>query len=172
MISFSCPGCRTPFSVPDDQAGRKAKCDRCGARMVIPFADPGQPGHPPPDDTAERAKTRLDRGDPEDAEPPAPPEPVRLPAALEPDPPKCFQDTRTAGDLLEWLGYGVCVVGAVSCLIGVVVATVNNQMSAAIATFVVGVFCVVGIVVLNLAIGTTRVLVDIAESLRALRRRG
>jgi hypothetical protein len=35
-IAFSCPDCGKSFKVPDDMAGRKAKCSGCAAMMEIP----------------------------------------------------------------------------------------------------------------------------------------
>jgi ubiquitin-protein ligase/DNA-directed RNA polymerase subunit RPC12/RpoP len=36
MISFACGGCGRSFSVPDDFAGRRAKCKTCGGSVVVP----------------------------------------------------------------------------------------------------------------------------------------
>jgi ubiquitin-protein ligase/DNA-directed RNA polymerase subunit RPC12/RpoP len=36
MISFACAGCGRSFSVPDDFAGRRAKCKTCGGAIVVP----------------------------------------------------------------------------------------------------------------------------------------
>lgn len=36
MISFSCSGCGRSFSVPDEFAGRRAKCKTCGGPVVVP----------------------------------------------------------------------------------------------------------------------------------------
>ncbi len=36
MISFSCPKCGRGFAVPDTAAGRRAKCNGCGAELVVP----------------------------------------------------------------------------------------------------------------------------------------
>jgi hypothetical protein len=35
-IAFSCPECDKTFKVSDDMAGRKGKCNNCGATMLIP----------------------------------------------------------------------------------------------------------------------------------------
>jgi ubiquitin-protein ligase/DNA-directed RNA polymerase subunit RPC12/RpoP len=36
MISFTCEGCGRTFSVPDEFAGRRAKCKSCGGQVVVP----------------------------------------------------------------------------------------------------------------------------------------
>ena len=36
MISFSCPKCGRGFAVPEAAAGRRAKCNGCGAELVVP----------------------------------------------------------------------------------------------------------------------------------------
>jgi ubiquitin-protein ligase len=36
MISFSCPSCGRSFAVPESAAGRRAKCNGCGAELVVP----------------------------------------------------------------------------------------------------------------------------------------
>jgi ubiquitin-protein ligase len=38
MISFTCPGCGRPFSVPKTYAGRRATCKACGGAVVVPAA--------------------------------------------------------------------------------------------------------------------------------------
>jgi ubiquitin-protein ligase/DNA-directed RNA polymerase subunit RPC12/RpoP len=38
MISFTCEGCGRTFSVPDEFAGRRAKCKGCGGQVVVPAA--------------------------------------------------------------------------------------------------------------------------------------
>lgn len=45
MISFACGGCGRSFSVPDDFAGRRAKCKTCGGTVVVP---PAAIASPPP----------------------------------------------------------------------------------------------------------------------------
>src|SRR5262249_47864749 len=45
MIDFTCPGCGAKGQVPDEAAGKKAKCPRCGSTAVIP------PTLPPRSDT-------------------------------------------------------------------------------------------------------------------------
>ncbi len=37
MIVFNCPDCKKKYRVPDDFAGKKAKCKQCEATMEIPF---------------------------------------------------------------------------------------------------------------------------------------
>jgi ubiquitin-protein ligase len=36
MIEFSCPGCAKHFRVPDEYAGRSAKCRGCGGAVTVP----------------------------------------------------------------------------------------------------------------------------------------
>lgn len=36
MIDFKCPQCSSSFSVPDNLAGRRARCKKCGTPMTIP----------------------------------------------------------------------------------------------------------------------------------------
>ncbi len=36
MIEFKCQGCGKAFSVPDQFAGRRARCKACGAAVVVP----------------------------------------------------------------------------------------------------------------------------------------
>ncbi|MDX1924935.1 MAG: TIGR00266 family protein [Pirellulaceae bacterium] len=37
MIVFNCPACQKKYRVPDDFAGKKAKCKQCQGTMEIPF---------------------------------------------------------------------------------------------------------------------------------------
>ncbi|MDB5302858.1 MAG: hypothetical protein JWM97_407, partial [Phycisphaerales bacterium] len=55
-ISFACPQCGRPFSVPSIYAGRKAACKSCGGKIVVPspvdLAPTGDgPPTPQPGDT-------------------------------------------------------------------------------------------------------------------------
>jgi ubiquitin-protein ligase len=36
MISFSCPSCGRSFAVPESAAGRRARCNGCGAVLAVP----------------------------------------------------------------------------------------------------------------------------------------
>ncbi len=36
MITFKCPNCQKPFSVPDNLAGKKARCKGCMGELQIP----------------------------------------------------------------------------------------------------------------------------------------
>src|SRR5262245_51079642 len=36
MIYFFCPTCHEAYAVPDDRAGHKATCTRCGERLKVP----------------------------------------------------------------------------------------------------------------------------------------
>lgn len=40
-IAFKCPGCGQVYSVPEQSAGKKARCKACGNTVVIPAAGPG-----------------------------------------------------------------------------------------------------------------------------------
>jgi ubiquitin-protein ligase len=42
MIEFNCPNCRKRFKVPDELAGRAAKCKACAALLRVPMATPAQ----------------------------------------------------------------------------------------------------------------------------------
>src|SRR6476620_9706678 len=48
MITFTCAGCGRSFTVPDEFAGRKAKCKSCGAPVEVPAtaATPVAPSAP------------------------------------------------------------------------------------------------------------------------------
>ncbi len=35
-ISYSCPVCKSPYSVPDADAGKKSECSKCGQRIQVP----------------------------------------------------------------------------------------------------------------------------------------
>lgn len=39
MIDFTCPQCRAAFSVPDNLAGRRARCKKCQTPITIPMAE-------------------------------------------------------------------------------------------------------------------------------------
>ena len=36
MVRLSCPTCHAVLAVPDDQAGRKGPCPKCGQRLLVP----------------------------------------------------------------------------------------------------------------------------------------
>ena len=36
MIDFKCPTCTKPFRIPDEYAGRTAKCKACGGALTVP----------------------------------------------------------------------------------------------------------------------------------------
>ena len=40
-IAFKCPSCGQVYSVPEQSAGKKARCKACGNTVVIPAAGPG-----------------------------------------------------------------------------------------------------------------------------------
>jgi len=70
MISFNCPQCGSRFVVPDAQAGRKGKCNKCGSMMEIPLAGATAPN---PSDTYALAD------EPSGASPPISPPPTSSP---------------------------------------------------------------------------------------------
>ena len=39
MIDFNCPQCASAFSVPDNLAGRRARCKKCQTPITIPHAN-------------------------------------------------------------------------------------------------------------------------------------
>jgi ubiquitin-protein ligase/DNA-directed RNA polymerase subunit RPC12/RpoP len=47
MITFQCGGCGRAFNVPDEFAGRKAKCKTCGNQVVVPHPDAAVAPPPP-----------------------------------------------------------------------------------------------------------------------------
>lgn len=55
MISFSCPGCQATFKLPDEMAGKTARCSKCNHRFTVPggkakpaAAPAAQASAPPP----------------------------------------------------------------------------------------------------------------------------
>jgi DNA-directed RNA polymerase subunit RPC12/RpoP len=44
MISFSCQKCGAAFRLKDDKAGKKCKCPKCDAAIVIPMLMPPREG--------------------------------------------------------------------------------------------------------------------------------
>ncbi len=63
-LTFACPGCARPYSVPDDLAGRRVRCKACRAVMEVPAADAIDLGivTDPPDRRAEPAKAKAPAG--------------------------------------------------------------------------------------------------------------
>src|SRR5690348_8880358 len=50
-IKFQCPKCKTPYSVKDELAGKKATCKKCKQVITIPtpaVATAAAPAAPPP----------------------------------------------------------------------------------------------------------------------------
>ena len=45
-IQFKCPNCGQAYSVPENNAGKKAKCKACGNPIIIPGASPAQAKQP------------------------------------------------------------------------------------------------------------------------------
>lgn len=52
-IKFKCSSCGQGYSVPEQSAGKTAKCKNCGNPVVIPAAPPATPSAPPPPQPAE-----------------------------------------------------------------------------------------------------------------------
>ena len=48
MIDFTCPQCQSPFSVPDNLGGRRARCRKCGTPITIPASVAAQPANGAP----------------------------------------------------------------------------------------------------------------------------
>jgi ubiquitin-protein ligase/DNA-directed RNA polymerase subunit RPC12/RpoP len=48
MIRFTCPTCTKPFAVPDEYAGRRARCKACGGEIVVPDTEAALPATPEP----------------------------------------------------------------------------------------------------------------------------
>src|SRR5262249_14268772 len=48
MIRFSCPGCQNVLKAPDDAAGRRVACPRCGSPLSIPSGQAPTRGEAPP----------------------------------------------------------------------------------------------------------------------------
>src|SRR5438093_6145868 len=43
MIDFKCPQCAAAFSVPDNLAGRRARCKKCGTPLTVPKPQAASP---------------------------------------------------------------------------------------------------------------------------------
>ena len=52
-IRYSCPNCDQPLTIPDELAGKRRKCPKCGAKFTVPLADGTIP-----DGTTARGSTR------------------------------------------------------------------------------------------------------------------
>jgi biopolymer transport protein ExbD len=46
-IKFSCPGCDQPLVIPDELAGKRRKCPKCGTKFTVPLADGTIPASAP-----------------------------------------------------------------------------------------------------------------------------
>ena len=40
MIAFACPGCQATFKLPDEMAGKSARCSKCNQRFTVPGSKP------------------------------------------------------------------------------------------------------------------------------------
>jgi ubiquitin-protein ligase len=74
MIEFNCPNCRKRFKVPDELAGRSAKCKSCGSAMTVPAESAVAGGV-----VAETAAATTTTAPVPAPAPAAPPPPPRLP---------------------------------------------------------------------------------------------
>src|SRR4051812_27933557 len=63
MITFTCAGCGRSFTVPDEFAGRKARCKSCGAPVEVPAnaAPAADVPTPPTPGTAPKIPMRVRR---------------------------------------------------------------------------------------------------------------
>jgi predicted Zn finger-like uncharacterized protein len=43
MITFACPGCQATFKLPDEMAGKTARCSKCNHRFTVPGGKPKAP---------------------------------------------------------------------------------------------------------------------------------
>ena len=57
MIEFHCPHCAKLFRIPDQYAGRVAKCKACGGSLTVPTPPP--PPAPPPPEASPNLKMPL-----------------------------------------------------------------------------------------------------------------
>ena len=80
MIRYSCPNCDQPLTIPDELAGKRRKCPKCGVKFRVPLADGTLPGEPGPRGVASRAAGEL--GEPRsvtaEGKPPATDHPLLL----------------------------------------------------------------------------------------------
>ncbi len=69
-ITFMCPNpdCGKSYTVPDEAAGRKTTCTRCGMRLQVPAASKGPPPPPDHDEIEERPRSRRRADDYDDAD--------------------------------------------------------------------------------------------------------
>jgi predicted Zn finger-like uncharacterized protein len=81
MIDFNCPQCGAHFSVPDNLAGRRARCKKCGTPLAIPKPEPVVTTG---STSSGSASTSASGGSNVSASPspPPPPPPPRLPPRL------------------------------------------------------------------------------------------
>src|SRR5438067_13429617 len=101
VLEVACPGCKAGLKAPDNMAGKKARCKKCGTSFVIPGAAADPAGESqmlsvvdtPPNSTAAA---------PPEPKPAAKPKPVPAPApqAVEAVDPLSFDDPApaTSGD--------------------------------------------------------------------------
>ncbi|MFN3166738.1 MAG: hypothetical protein ACE37H_06705 [Phycisphaeraceae bacterium] len=66
MIHATCPSCGKQYDLPDQAAGKKAKCKACGAVMPIPAAKASKPAKPKKQSRAPRDDDPLGLGGPPD----------------------------------------------------------------------------------------------------------
>jgi len=62
MITFNCPGCGKKFAVPEEHAGRKARCPGCKGTITIPSPAGAAPQRPRQQPAASRQPAPAARG--------------------------------------------------------------------------------------------------------------
>jgi transcription elongation factor Elf1 len=75
-IRFACPQCRTPYTVNDRDAGKKAECKVCGQRVQVP-TPPARPRTILGELLLTDGGAKVETPTPSAPPPPAPPEPAR-----------------------------------------------------------------------------------------------
>ncbi len=98
-IEFSCPSCKTRYSVKDELAGKGAKCGKCGHRMKIPVLAPPEPEPEPA--AAESAGLGSWLDDELQPEPPTDVAPEMMPSAC----PSCGASLAAGTALCAVCGY-------------------------------------------------------------------
>jgi DNA-directed RNA polymerase subunit RPC12/RpoP len=195
MIEFSCPVCSRLYAVPEEKARKRAKCSQCGERMIIPETTPANPDwwkttkacpaeeeKPSPAATAGQVAVPT-ISDIAEVTPKAPAPQVQQPAAptvadVAPEPklmptwlPKHYESTRASCDFVAGFTAFICCLGALGCVIGAFAAWDNKMTGTGWMLMGIGVACLFNIAIVNLLVGTVRVLLDIGMNIRALRTR-
>ena len=77
-ISFGCPNCNAPLHAPDEYAGGRARCKKCGTKIRIPTSAPDEPD--PLADDLLAALAEQSSSSQATAHPPAKPEAKTVPS--------------------------------------------------------------------------------------------